>query len=287
MSSGSERHLAAMYETYAQARAARDKLAGAGIASGDMDILDREAEPTDASFRYEHTDEGFWGAIKRFFVPDEDASVYAEGVHRGHAMLCVHPKAEQLKTAIDVLEDSGPIDLEAREQQWRSAGWSGTPAGRPSQQAIPPSGAPAGGAEQVIPVVQEQLRVGKREMRAGHVSVRSYVVEEPAHEQVRLREENVRVEHRKVDRPVGADDAFRERTVKVTATREEPVISKDARVVEEVAVRKDAGERTQQVDDKVRRTEVEVDDGHGPAQRSAGRGAAGTGDGSAPGASKK
>jgi stress response protein YsnF len=38
------------------------------------------------------------------------------------------------------------------------------------------------------------------------------------------------------------------------------VVAKEARVVEEVVVRKDAEERVQTVQDKVRRTEVEVED---------------------------
>src|SRR4051812_38918097 len=45
--------------------------------------------------------------------------------------------------------------------------------------------------EEVIPVYEEQLRVGKREVSRGSVRVRSYVVEEPAEEQVSLRDERV------------------------------------------------------------------------------------------------
>ena len=53
---------------------------------------------------------------------------------------------------------------------------------------------------------------------------------------------------------------FRERTVEATERREEAVVNKQARVKEEVVVRKDAQQRTETVSDKVRRTEVEVDD---------------------------
>ena len=64
-------------------------------------------------------------------------------------------------------------------------------------------------------------------------------------EQVTLREEHVKVERRPVDRPIAAgDDAFRERTVEATESAEEAVVSKEARVKEEVVVRKQAEERT-------------------------------------------
>ena len=80
-------------------------------------------------------------------------------------------------------------------------------------------------------------------------------------EQVTLRDENVSVERRPVDRPLtGTEDAFRERTIEAEERREEAVVNKQARVKEEVVVRKDAQQRTETVSDKVRRTEVEIDD---------------------------
>ena len=42
-----------------------------------------------------------------------------------------------------------------------------------------------------IPVVEEDLRVGKREVGGGRVRVRSYVTERPVEEQVELRQERV------------------------------------------------------------------------------------------------
>jgi stress response protein YsnF len=46
----------------------------------------------------------------------------------------------------------------------------------------------------------------------------------------------------------------------VTETAEEAVVSKQARVVEEVVVGKDVIERTQTVRDSVRKTDVEVEE---------------------------
>ena len=113
---------------------------------------------------------------------------------------------------------------------------------------------------EAIPVVEETLRVGKREVSGGRVRVRSYVVETPVEEQVTLRTEHVDVERRAVDRPVtDADRLFQDRTIEATETSEEAVIAKEARVKEEVVIRKDADQRTETVRDTVRRTEVEVD----------------------------
>ena len=124
------------------------------------------------------------------------------------------------------------------------------------------------GREEVIPVTEERLNVGKREVGGGRVRVRSYVVEQPVEEQVNLRDEHVNVERRPVDRPLtGADRdrAFQERTIEAEEKSEEAVVNKEARVKEELVVNKDVNQRTETVSDTVRRTEVDVQDERGDA----------------------
>jgi uncharacterized protein (TIGR02271 family) len=115
--------------------------------------------------------------------------------------------------------------------------------------------------EGTIPVVEENLRIGKRDVSHGRVRVRSYIVEEPVSEDVNLHSERVDVERRPVDRPATAeDDLFRDRTIEAEEYSEEPVVSKDARVTEEVGLRKEREDHTETVSDTVRHTEVEIDD---------------------------
>ena len=118
--------------------------------------------------------------------------------------------------------------------------------------------------DQVIPLVEETLTVGKRDVSHGRVRVRSYVVETPVSEQVTLRDEHVSIERRPVDRAVTAADAdvFRERSIEATQTDEEAVVAKNVRVREEVVLHKDVEERTETITDKVRHTEVEIDGDH-------------------------
>jgi uncharacterized protein (TIGR02271 family) len=174
-----------------------------------------------------------------------------------------------------VLEEAGSIDVDDRASQWRSSGWD-YPAAGAGASAMGSFGDRdttnrdvtdrdltdrSTGGEEVIPVVEEKLVVGKRDVSRGGVRVRSYVTETPVHEQVRLRNERIDVQRRSVDQPLlAADgDAFRERTIDMTATGEEAVVGKTARVVEEVVVSKTADERVEDVSDTVRRTDVEID----------------------------
>jgi uncharacterized protein (TIGR02271 family) len=251
---------------------------------------------------------GWWETLKELFLPDEDRYTYAEGLRRGGFLVTVHPSEAQYERALDILDDEGTIDIEQRAVAWRKEGWTGysgseyargttgamasgaigaaastttglgtggAAAGRSGFQ-----GAGAGGAatartnlgsnrEEVIPVTEEHLKVGKRDVSHGRVRVRSYVVETPVQEQVNLRQEHVSVERRPVDRPAGgADNLFRERTIEAEEKAEEAVVAKEARVKEELVVKKGVEQRTETVSDKVRRTEVEVEDERNKALRS-------------------
>ena len=85
-------------------------------------------------------------------------------------------------------------------------------------------------------------------------------------EQVNLRQEHVSVERRPADRAMtGKENLFQERTIEATEKAEQAVVSKQARVKEEVVVKKGVDQRTETVSDTVRRTEVEVDDQRGTA----------------------
>jgi uncharacterized protein (TIGR02271 family) len=112
-----------------------------------------------------------------------------------------------------------------------------------------------------MPVVEEDIQVGTRQVPRGGVRLYTRVTEQPVEQEVHLRDEQVRVERRPVDRPASEADlaAFKERSIEVTETDEEPVVRKQARVVEEVVVSKDVAEHTERVRDTVRRTEVEVE----------------------------
>ena len=117
-----------------------------------------------------------------------------------------------------------------------------------------------GDKEVTIPVVEEDITIGKREVERGHVRIFSRVTEQPVEESVRLREEKVTVERRPADRPATAADfaAAEQEAIEITETAEEPVVSKRARVVEEVVVHKEVTERTETVRGTERHTEVDV-----------------------------
>ena len=250
------------------------------------------------------TSGGILTRLSGWGIPNHDAQVYAEGVRRGGSLLKLRLDEDDVDRAMEVLERGNVVDVEERGTAYRNSGWSGFDESAdyyddssaeeerlrysPGRTAIDTTGTGTAGAgltgaaaamrdvntdstrtgsserEEQIPVVEEQVNIGKRTVERGGVRVRSYVVETPVEEQVRLRDETVTVERRPGGMVEGSTDvpadAFRERTIEVTETDEEAVVSKTAHVRETVVVRKDVEERAQSVRDTVRRTEVEVED---------------------------
>ena len=236
----------ALYDTQAEAEAAQAKLEQLGIVDIDHGL---HGEDTSA---FEDDRGAIYG---------EDRHIYKEATKRGGFLLTVNTDDAQADRVHQFLDSTNPVDLDERERQLKAAGFAPPVAPIATQAADR-----ATNAEQVIPVVEERLQVGKRQVDRGGVRVRAYTVETPVHDAVQLREEHVEVERRPVGEAVrDAGGLFQERSLELTETAEEAVIGKEARVVEEVVVRKDAHERVETVQDTVRHTEVEVDrtDGRG------------------------
>ncbi|HYE27309.1 MAG TPA: DUF2382 domain-containing protein [Allosphingosinicella sp.] len=82
------------------------------------------------------------------------------------------------------------------------------------------------------------------------------------------------VERRPVEQGTAAPatataDMLQERTIEMVERADEAVVQKVANVREEVVVTKTAEERTEQIKDTLRRTEVDVEDGRAAGDKSA------------------
>ena len=264
--------ITALFDKPADAQTAQSKLIAAGIPQSAIRLVaGSQTTRTTGSYDHHRDEGGFWASLKDIFMPEEDRYAYSEGLSRGGTMLTVSADEAHGETAYDILEEHGSVDLDERETAWRKEGWQGYGATSGAAATTAAAARTTGTAtdKDYIPVVEETLAVGKRVVDQGRVRVRSYVVETPISEQVTLRNESVHVDRREVNRPVTvADEAlFAEKTIEATERSEQAVVSKDARVVAEVGLRKEGSDRTETVTDKVRRTEVEVEDERGNISR--------------------
>jgi uncharacterized protein (TIGR02271 family) len=264
--------ISAFFDSKSDADHAVERLVDAGISRSAIQVIEGgSVETVSSASTTEST--GFWASLENFFFPDEDRNTYAEGLRRGGYLVTLtgYP-FDMHDIALDILDDEGSIDMDERAQAWESEGWSrtgsiDTPAVDRLDTAEVATAQPSrlgADGDEVIPVVQEELRVGKRDVNNGRVRVRSYVSETPVQENVSLRDENVEITRRTVDRPLtGTENAFVDRTIEAEEHREEAVVSKEARVVEEIGLRKTADQRDETISDTVRKTEVEIEDERG------------------------
>ncbi|GEP07794.1 YsnF/AvaK domain-containing protein [Methylobacterium oxalidis] len=117
--------------------------------------------------------------------------------------------------------------------------------------------------EEVIPLAEETLIVGKRTENSGTTTVRRYVVEVPAEQQVTLYDEKVVVERRRPVTDQATGETLTELTVEMVETSEVPLVAKGVRVREEVVVRRERTKRVETVRDTIRRDEVEISNASG------------------------
>lgn len=212
---------------------------------------------------------GVIGALVDLGIPEEEAQIYSESIRHGNVLVAAQVPDTQVSQAARIMERAGLVDIDRHADQWRG---SAPTTGQQTRTQQPVTGSTnmdtsrtrqnnLNDNDETIEIVEEDVHVGKRTVEQGGVRVRTYVREVPVEEQVRLREEHVEIERRPVDRPATARDldTFREGTIEMTEMREEAVIGKEARVVEEVHIHKDVDERVETVRDTARRTEVEVE----------------------------
>jgi uncharacterized protein (TIGR02271 family) len=259
------RTIIAVYDSLRDTTPLRRDLESAGAPASHVQISSDGADRTGAASRATDSDRSGGFLDWLFGVPDEERSTYGQHMSAGRTIVTVHAPEAGASAIEAILERYGPTDIDATNDAGsagRGAALAGSGDGRLTE-AGPGVSARTQADETTearIPVAEEDVRIGKRDVERGRVRVRSYVVEQPIEELVRLRDETVRVERRPVagDAPMGGD-AFQERTIEMSEHDEEPVVEKRARVKEEVVIKKDVGERTERVQERARRTQVDVD----------------------------
>ena len=268
-----------LFSTTAEAQQVKQALVAQGYSSSDINIhandaYDEEGEGTGydstanagatrGTDSYE-TGNGIGHRISNFFSSltggDEDAhNSYAAGVNTGGALLSVKADDDQANSVAALLRQHGARDIEGGT---RNASYEETTDKTRGTATTNTTG------QTSIPIVEEELVVGKREVDMGGVRVYSHIVERPVSADVSLHNERIDVQRRAVNRPAtAADFQTGSQPIELRATGEEAVVGKTARVVEEVSVGRQGSDRTETINDSVRKTEVDVEELPGAATK--------------------
>jgi uncharacterized protein (TIGR02271 family) len=209
---------------------------------------------------------------------ESDHAYYGRHIDSGSTVLAVTVEQAESQRVMDLLADQMPLKLEdvgteasatgtqdtsamtamregtMREGTMREVGMMGTPHAMTEPNRISETNE----REEVIPLAEEQVEIGKR--RVDHATrIRRYVVETPVERQVTLRDETVEIERRRpVEGTSPGAGTFEERTVEVPTSSEQPEVTKTANIAEEVVVHKTVTERPETIRETVRKEQVEV-----------------------------
>lgn len=229
------------------AQAAMKDLEGIGVQRSSVQVMESDARNKVLS------------SLTGAGVPQDDAQLYAEGVRRGSALVVGTVDDNKADEAVSILDRNNTIDIDKLGSRYRESGYKGYDETQATYTEPDLTNERDLNKQITIPIVEEQLTVGKREVQRGGARIHTFVTERPVEENVSLREEHVTVSRHAVDR-AATDADFQNKDITMTETSEEAVVGKTSRVVEEVVVGKTATDRTETVHDTVRRTDVEVDD---------------------------
>ena len=240
------------YDTVDKAKAALNVLKTSGIDTSNVSLLDRSAlgETSD----YAHV--GLWRRLFGDNVWEHEAAVYGDTLKKGGALLAVRVPQDQVAKVMSILDVHKPLDV----HETAAKIGADVPVQAKALVTPPVAAAAAAGNEEVLRLAEEQLNVGKRMFETGTTRIRRFVTERPVEAEIKLHEEHAEVVRRAITDPnYIADIDWSDKEYSVTETAEEAVVSKSARVVEEVAVRKEGTDRVETVRDSVRRQQVEVE----------------------------
>ena len=227
-----------LFDERAEAMRAYDALLNRGFRSVDLDILtndDKDDVPKLARLKDS--------------IQEPDVSVYLEGVNQGGTLITVNATGSGVANAAEIMGGYHMVNIDARAQELLKV--------RSNLRLSDPKT-----DEHVLEVVEEQLEVGTQQVERGRMRIYSKITERQVEEQVRLRDETIRVQRRPVRRTVSTADPnlFRERSYEMTEFDEEAVVHIRAQVIEEVVIGKEVAEKIATIQQTLRRTDVEIEE---------------------------
>ena len=254
--------LVAAFDTPQHAQAAVEALKAGGFHEDDISIFDRNRiAPGSAK-------EGLWHRLFNGGLYQHEAQVYGDTIARGGTVISLRALDSEVAHATGILDLHRPVDVHDRAV---TAGIA--PAAKVEKAAKIIAAAPviaeqkiavtpevAATHDEVLRLAEEQLQVGKEMVESGRTRVRRFTTEREVSADVTLHEEHAEVLRRAVTEPnyIGELD-WSDREIEVVETAEHALVSKTARVVEEISLKKVGTDHIETVHEKLRRQQAEIE----------------------------
>jgi hypothetical protein len=204
-----------------------------------------------------------WDWLFSQHVPERDKTYYRAHLAGGRTALSVLIDGDAPPARLDAVEEIldrfHPVDMRVEEEiEEEGEDSAGSAHGKRAKKSGGPSAqaAPKKREEEIIPLPREEAKVGAQ-ARDRVRRIRTYVVEEPFDEEVSLSDERLVVEERAAT--TGETGELSEREYEFHERHEHPIVEKTTQADKELAVRKEASQRTEHVRGTVRKMKAQVE----------------------------
>ena len=275
--------LVAVYDQAGKARDAGRVLEASGFPGSNITVTHR-----DSLDMAELREPKLWRRLLGREVTDSERTVFARSIESGGGVLTLHAPDTEVDRAMKILDvpDRGDVrnrteirdreanydrgnvqtrtEIENRADKHREElAPSSIPFAKTSTlPALGTNRAPLAselGREEVLRLHEEKMDVSKRVVEIGKARVRRFVVEKPVESQITLHEEHAAISRRQVSDPGAAQDIdWSEKTFEITETAEQAVVTKKARVADEVVIRREGSDHVETIRDTIRRQDIEL-----------------------------
>jgi stress response protein YsnF len=263
-----------MFDDAFQAKQAVQQLTSKGFSSDSIDIT-KSAVNNATQHESDSEESGITQFFKSLFTNKEETDKYVRIAKMSQSLVTVHAKTvDEAKEAAFILDNCGAVNVDERatasaylESEHIKTTVDEDTNTRDDAQTNSATAFRNTSTERTarttsISIMEGDPEIGKSEILTDRTHMRSRIFDGAVEESSRLKEETVRVNKNLPEKPKtnAGEPGFSAGEFEMTETSEVPVVTKEARVVEEVTIGKQVNERTTTVSDTVRRTEIDIDD---------------------------
>lgn len=261
--------LVAAFDTKEHATAAVSALKAGGFHSDDISIFDHSRLKVGKDVvGVAPKSIGLW---QRLFGKDlnlYEANVYGSTIDDGGTVVSVRVPRDQVAHASGILDLHHPINVQDRAvtsgiapaAHVESAAKTMTAMPLAKEQTVAVTPKLAQVHSDTLRLAEEQLQVGKKLVETGRTRVRRFTTERDAAQDVTLHEEHAEVMRSAISKPAELTDVdWADDQLEVVETKEQALVNKTARVVEEVSLRKKGDDHVETIHEKLRRQQAEVE----------------------------
>ena len=260
--------LVAAFDTSEHATAAVKALEASGFHPADISVIDNYRLEAAKGVHIGAHPPGLWQRLFGRKLHKYEATVYKDTVDDGGTVVSVRVPRDQVAQANGILDLYRPVDVHDRAVTSGVAPAAHVDTAAKTIAAMPLAAKQAVAVtpklaklhSDVLQLAEEQLQVGKKNVETGRTRVRRFTTERDVSQDVTLHEEHAEVLRNALAQPAALDQVdWADRELEAVDTKEQALVNKTARIVEEVSLRTKGTDHVETIHEKLRRQQAQVE----------------------------